>query len=167
MSWQIAAMVASSALKAVEAKKAANAQEYAARVRAQQYDQQAKLARLKAEQEEVSRRRDLAELEATNNATVSYDALSSPSFLAIRGENKNLLESQIKNIQLLGAINQNAAEQNSLLQSRTADIARFSGSTAFASEGLSLGNKLLKLGPGKAPTGFTNTAQNYPDAEGF
>ena len=96
MSWQIAAMVASSALKAVEAKKAANAQEYAARVRAQQYDQQAKLARLKAEQEEVSRRRDLAELEATNNATVSYDALSSPSFLAIRDENQRLSENEYK-----------------------------------------------------------------------
>ena len=72
------------------------------------------------------------------------------------------------NIRLERAINAGAAQQNSVLALKTAKIA--GGNTQFISEGLSLGNKLLKLSPGTAPTrstGFTNTAQNYPDAEGF
>ena len=67
----------------------------------------ADLAELQAIQQENDRRDDYFKIEASNNASINFDPLSSPSFLAIKEENESTLARDINNIQLMGMANKN------------------------------------------------------------
>ena len=157
MSWQIALMAASFAMDAMSAKAAANAQETAALFDKAQLDEQADLAKIQAQQQEVQRRRDLDELTAINNNAMGYDPYSSPSFLAMKKEDKRRMEDDVMNIQLMGRSQVRRFELGSQAAGIEAKSARRAGNMAVLKAAVGAGKSYAKYKGGGGNTGVTNS----------
>ena len=118
----IASSLAQAAGTYISAKSTAEAGKKRAALEAQQHKTNAELAELQALQQEMDRRDDYGRIAAANNASVNFDPLSSPSFLAVKEENEETLARDISNIQLMGQVNRTRS-----LQSAEASEAEYAG----------------------------------------
>lgn len=138
MSWAVAGVVAGGTLAAVGAVKQGSANRRAYELQAEAAKLEADQARIDAEiaaveglRQEVSRKRELTIIQATNLASVSYDAFAAPSFLAIQAANQREAEKDVRYIRF-NTINQRLASiiraQQGFMASRELEGA---GETAF------------------------------------
>ena len=107
MSWQIALTVVSTAFqvyqKQQQRKTEANWAYYNANLERQRAEENLKLNKIQATQEELARRRNLADVQATQRARAGYPTDSSPSFLAIRADDETRAEEDIDNMWLMAS----------------------------------------------------------------
>ena len=134
MSWTMALLVASSALQAVQqysaAKASAKIGERQAAIQQQAYEDDAALAQIRGDQEEVARRKEFAYLSSENNNAVDYDPNESASWLALRDTNEETFATDLRNISLNtgGQVRKLQLSANSAAASGAAF--RFQGKTA-------------------------------------
>lgn len=106
MGFEVALLAASTALTVGGTIASSNAQAASFEYERQAAEEQAKEERLAALQEEASRRDQLKRTLATQQAQAAaggYDPFGSRSFLAIQDEERSIAESDVRNIQLMGA----------------------------------------------------------------
>lgn len=102
MGWTVALVAVGGGLAAIGAIRQGQARGHSYELQAEAYKLEAEQARIDAEvavveglRQEVSRKRELAIISATNLASVSYDPYSSPSFLAISESNRHQAEKDV------------------------------------------------------------------------
>lgn len=141
MSWTLALIASSVALAGgqyVMARQQASAGAARAKIEEQQYAKNAELAKLRADQQETDRRRELDAIMASNMAGVSYDPFTSPSFLAIENDNFDQLDRDVGNIQLMGKINAERASASAQISGIEASSFRTAGKFAWLQPGATI-----------------------------
>lgn len=134
MSWTLALIASSVALAGgqyVMARQQAIAGQQRAKIEGAQKAIDAEVASLQALQQEASRKEELEEILATNNAGVGYDPLTSPSFLAIEKSNYDEFERDAKNIQLMGRMNYDRAQAGAQISNIEASSYKIAGRYAW------------------------------------
>ena len=145
MSWQIALTVVSTAFQVYQRqqqrKTEANWAYHNANLERQRAEENLKLNKIQATQEELARRRNLADVQATQRARAGYPTDSSPSFLAIRADDETRAEEDIDNMWLMAS----ARGSEFRMQSQAA-VATMNSAKRRSSSTYGLMGDLLKSG---------------------
>jgi len=137
-----AATVASTVASAASAAQASKQGQIAANVEAAQHTENARLARVKALQSEVQRRKDLELVTAQNEAEAAQrggSAFASDSFAAIQRYNQRTVNDDIGNIRLFGMA-------DAARSARAAQASQYEVGALKRSGRLSLAGSVFKLG---------------------
>tara|TARA_R110002020_G_scaffold277014_1_gene492268 strand:- start:7258 stop:7764 length:507 start_codon:yes stop_codon:yes gene_type:complete len=165
MSWQMALMVASTAIQAVQQASAAKAQARNDEINASIAKENALAAKVEAQQQEARRRRAQEELAASNRNAVQYDTYGSESFQAISRRNLSDMEDDLASISYMGAARSRNFESASEAYARNAATSRSAGKMALVKGAVNIGATIGKYGGSSVEstwTGSTSTPMgNY------
>ena len=160
MSWEIALMVASTAVSTFQGMQQARAQEQEAAIRAQQATEDRLAVEVEALEEEARRRRAFEELQASNRNAVGYDPYGSQSFLALEKRNEKDMEDDVSAIQFSGAQRRQQLATTEAIHRANQKSARSAGTFALLggiAEGGSIAAKY------KGGDGLKTTTTAYPN----
>ncbi len=145
MSWSIALTVVSTAFQVYQRQQQrqtqANWAYYTAYMEKERAETNLKLNKIQATQEELARRRNLADTRATQMARVGYPGDSSPSFLAIRADDASRAEEDIDNMWTMAS-----ARGSEFRMQSAAAVASMNAAKRRASSPYGLVGDLLKGG---------------------
>ena len=168
MSWQMALMVASTAVSAVQGMQQARAAEQQALIEGQIATENALAAETQALREEADRRRIFEELQASNRNAAGYDPYGSQSFLALEKRNELDMIEDVDAIRYGGAHQSRNLELTRDAHIRNAKSARSQGQLALLKGAVDAGTTIGKYGPGPtAPRPLTSVAANPRGFEGM
>ena len=160
MSWQIALMVASTAMSAMQGMQQARAQEQEAAIRAQQAEQDSLAVEVEALEEEARRRRAFEELQASNRNAAVYDFHSSQSFKALETRIERDMRRDVDAIQFSGAHRRQHLATTGKIHRQNQKSARAAGTFALLGGAAKGGSIAAKYGGGGNPTTPTTASQN-------
>ena len=158
MSWQMALMVASTAVSTFQGMQQARAAEQQALTEAQISHENALAVETQAIQEEAERRRAFEELQASNRNAAGYDPYGSQSFLALEKRNELDMIEDVDAIRYGGAHQSRNLELTRDAQIRNAKSARSQGQLALLKGAVDAGTTIGKYAPG--PTTPTTASSN-------
>ena len=168
MSWQMALMVASTAVSAVQGMQQARAAEQQALIEGQIATENALAAETQALREEADRRRIFEELQASNRNAAGYDPYGSQSFLALEKRNELDMIEDVDTIRYGGRHQKRNLELTEDQYIRNAKSARSQGQLALLKGAVDAGTTIGKYGPGPtAPRPLTSVAANPRGFEGM
>ena len=168
MSWQMALMVASTAVSAVQGMQQARAAEQQALIEGQIATENALAAETQALREEADRRRIFEELQASNRNAAGYDPSGSQSFLALEKRNELDMIEDVDAIRYGGAHQSRNLELTRDAQIRNAKSARSQGQLALLKGAVDAGTTIGKYAPGRTtPTTASSNLMTPGGSAGF
>jgi len=147
MSWELALMVASTAVSAVQGMQQARAAEQQALTEAQIANENALAAETQALREEADRRRAFEELQASNRNAAGYDPYGSQSFLALEKRNELDMIEDVDTIRYGGRHQKRNLELTRDAHIRNAKSARSQGQLALLKGAVDAGTTIGKYAP--------------------
>ena len=166
MSWQMALMVASTAVSTFQGMQQSRAQEQEAAIRAQQATEDRLAVEVEALEEEARRRRAFEELQASNRNAVGYDPHSSQSFKALETRNERDMQRDVDAIQFSGAQRRRQLETVGAIYRENQKSSRAAGTFALLGGAAKSGGIAAKYSGGDNPTTSTTAYPNRPYAGG-
>ena len=151
MSWQMALMVASTAMQAMQQASAAKAQARNAEINARIQNENALAAKVEAQQQAAQRQREQEMLAASNRNAAHSATYGSESFQAISRRNLSDMEDDLASISYMGAARSRNFESASEAYARNAATSRSAGKMALVKGAVNIGTTIGKYSGGVSP----------------